>query len=60
VQEHGAQVITTTPTVPYIFEYSDGRCVYVSAIGTVWVQYVVGVEYEKQGIRMKTLSSILA
>jgi hypothetical protein len=53
-------VITTTPTVPYIFEYSDGRCVYVSAIGTVWVQYVVGVEYEKQGIRMKTLSSILA
>lgn len=23
-QEHGAQVITTTPTVPYIFEYSDG------------------------------------
>ena len=25
VQEYGAQVITTTPTVPYIFEYSDGR-----------------------------------
>jgi hypothetical protein len=25
VQEHGAQVITTTPTVPYIFEYADGR-----------------------------------
>jgi translation elongation factor EF-4 len=23
-QEHGAQVITTTPTVPYIFEYADG------------------------------------
>eukprot|EP01018_Ginkgo_biloba_P024076 Gb_09677 [translate_table: standard] len=23
-QEYGAQVITTTPTVPYIFEYSDG------------------------------------
>lgn len=23
-QEYGAQVITTTPTVPYIFEYDDG------------------------------------
>ncbi|KAM7251460.1 hypothetical protein ACFE04_023343 [Oxalis oulophora] len=23
-QEHGAHVISTTPTVPYIFEYSDG------------------------------------
>lgn len=24
-QEYGAQVISTTPTVPYVFEYSDGR-----------------------------------
>lgn len=23
-QEHGAHVISTTPTVPYVFEYSDG------------------------------------
>nr|ATG71175.1 small GTP-binding protein [Microbiota decussata] len=28
-QEHGARVITTTPTVPYIFEYSDGSKVTV-------------------------------
>ncbi|XP_057868820.1 translation factor GUF1 homolog, mitochondrial isoform X2 [Cryptomeria japonica] len=28
-QEHGATVITTTPTVPYIFEYSDGSKVTV-------------------------------
>lgn len=28
-QEYGAQVITTTPTVPYIFEYSDGSKVTV-------------------------------
>lgn len=26
VKEHGAQVISTIPTVPYIFEYGDGRC----------------------------------
>lgn len=24
-QEYGAHVISTIPTVPYIFEYSDGR-----------------------------------
>lgn len=28
-QEYGAQVISTTPTVPYIFEYSDGSKVTV-------------------------------
>lgn len=28
-QEHGARVITTTPTVPYIFEYADGSKVTV-------------------------------
>ncbi|KAL5722656.1 hypothetical protein ACHQM5_006149 [Ranunculus cassubicifolius] len=28
-QEHGARVISTTPTVPYIFEYSDGSKVVV-------------------------------
>nr|ATG71177.1 small GTP-binding protein [Callitropsis vietnamensis] len=28
-QEYGARVITTTPTVPYIFEYSDGSKVTV-------------------------------
>ncbi|PIA62561.1 hypothetical protein AQUCO_00200521v1 [Aquilegia coerulea] len=28
-QEHGARVISTTPTVPYIFEYSDGSKVQV-------------------------------
>eukprot|EP00897_Mesotaenium_endlicherianum_P001978 jgi/Mesen1/1808/ME000140S00761 len=29
MQEHGAQVISTTPTVPYTFEYSDGSKVQV-------------------------------
>ncbi|KAF8390246.1 hypothetical protein HHK36_024771 [Tetracentron sinense] len=28
-QEHGASIISTTPTVPYIFEYSDGSKVQV-------------------------------
>ncbi|XP_077233677.1 small GTP-binding protein [Tasmannia lanceolata] len=28
-QEYGAQVISTTPTVPYIFEFSDGSKVHV-------------------------------
>ncbi|KAI8533887.1 hypothetical protein RHMOL_Rhmol10G0045200 [Rhododendron molle] len=32
-QEYGAHVISTVPTVPYIFEYSDGR--YVGAVITL-------------------------
>ncbi|KAI3452332.1 hypothetical protein Pfo_008997 [Paulownia fortunei] len=28
-QEHGAHVISTVPTVPYIFEYSDGSKVHI-------------------------------
>ncbi|KAL6551543.1 hypothetical protein OROGR_007697 [Orobanche gracilis] len=28
-QEHGAHVISTVPTVPYIFEYSDGTKVHI-------------------------------
>lgn len=48
MQEHGAQVITTTPTVPYIFEYSDGR--YVCLFLEETSHQVFGVEYKRRGI----------
>ncbi|GBG59271.1 hypothetical protein CBR_g32286 [Chara braunii] len=34
-QEYGAQVITTTPTVPYVFEYADGTRLDVQNPATV-------------------------
>ncbi|KZV45647.1 hypothetical protein F511_02307 [Dorcoceras hygrometricum] len=34
-QEHGAHVISTVPTVPYIFEYSDGSKIHIQNPATL-------------------------
>lgn len=44
-QEYGARVISTIPTVPYIFEYSDGRWGIFMIISVTPTQMIVWSDY---------------